>query len=69
MNRKYVIFGKLVQGLDVLKKIENVGDEDGMPTVTVKIIYCGEVNESENQSSGMVDNYCIFNDIIVCLFF
>ncbi|KAI7740250.1 hypothetical protein M8C21_021679 [Ambrosia artemisiifolia] len=51
LDRKYVIFGKLVQGVDVLKKIENVGDEDGRPTVTVKIIYCGEVSERENQSS------------------
>ncbi|KAJ0519649.1 putative peptidylprolyl isomerase [Helianthus annuus] len=51
LDRKYVVFGKLVQGVDVLKKIENVGDEDGRPTVTVKIIYCGEVSECENQSS------------------
>ncbi|GJT87522.1 peptidyl-prolyl cis-trans isomerase CYP95-like protein isoform X1 [Tanacetum coccineum] len=55
LDRKYVIFGKLVQGGDVLKKIENAGDEDGRPTVTVKIIYCGEISEGENQSSGMVD--------------
>ncbi|PWA43390.1 cyclophilin-type peptidyl-prolyl cis-trans isomerase domain-containing protein [Artemisia annua] len=51
LDRKYVIFGKLVQGGDVLKKIENAGDEDGRPTVTVKIIYCGEISEGENQSS------------------
>lgn len=44
-----------MQGVDVLKKIENAGDEDGRPSVTVKIIYCGELSESENQSSGMVD--------------
>lgn len=42
-----------MQGVDVLKKIENVGDVDGKPTVTVKIIYCGEISESENQSSGI----------------
>ncbi|KAK9068352.1 hypothetical protein SSX86_012463 [Deinandra increscens subsp. villosa] len=51
LDRKYIIFGKLVQGVDVLKKIENVGDGDGRPTVTVKIIYCGELSEGENQSS------------------
>lgn len=43
--RKYVVFGRLVEGLKVLKKIEDVGDDEGHPTVTVKIINCGEYNE------------------------
>ncbi|KAL4336026.1 hypothetical protein GQ457_07G041440 [Hibiscus cannabinus] len=38
LDRKYVVFGKLVQGNEVLKKIENVGDEEGIPTVTVKML-------------------------------
>jgi len=46
--RKHVIFGKLVQGHNILKKIEDVGDEEGLPSVTVKIINCGEHNEGEN---------------------
>lgn len=46
--RKHVVFGKLVQGPNVLKKIEEVGDEEGHPTVTVKIINCGEYSEGEN---------------------
>lgn len=45
------MFGKLVQGSEVLKKIENVGDEDGIPAVTVKIINCGEFHEGENHSA------------------
>nr|KYP72436.1 Peptidyl-prolyl cis-trans isomerase cyp5 [Cajanus cajan] len=45
LDRKHVVFGKLVQGHDVLKKIEHVGDEEGLPSVTVKIINCGEHNE------------------------
>ena len=43
--RKHVVFGKLVQGHNVLKKIEEFGDEEGHPTVTVKIINCGEYSE------------------------
>ena len=49
-DRKYVVFGKLVQGNEVLKKIENVGDEEGIPTVTVKIINCGEVSEGKGRA-------------------
>ncbi|CAL5440313.1 unnamed protein product [Camellia sinensis] len=46
LDRKYVVFGKLVQGQEVLKKMETVGDEDGRPSVTVKIINCGEFLEN-----------------------
>lgn len=47
INRKYVVFGELMQGKEVLKKIENVGDEEGRPTVTVKIINCGEFGDGK----------------------
>lgn len=51
LDRKHFVFGKLVEGHEVLKKIENAGgDDEGRPTVTVKIIKCGE-QENENQSS------------------
>lgn len=46
--RKHLVFGKLVQGFDVLKKMERVDVEDGIPTVTVKIVNCGEFNEGKN---------------------
>ena len=46
--RKNVVFGKLIQGKEVLKKIEHVGDEEGKPTVTVKIIRCGEYSGGTN---------------------
>ena len=36
-----------MQGSEVLGKIESVGDEDGTPTATVKIIYCGELLEGK----------------------
>ena len=42
-----MVFGKLVQGDEVLKNIEDAGDEEGRPTVTVKIISCGEFIEGK----------------------
>ncbi|WJX41814.1 peptidylprolyl isomerase [Trifolium repens] len=45
LDRKHVVFGKLVEGLQVLKRIEDVGNDEGHPTVTVKIINCGEYND------------------------
>jgi len=37
----YTIFGKCVEGLDVLKKMEAVGTKDGNPTTEVIIVDCG----------------------------
>lgn len=45
INRKNIVFGKLVKGHEVLKKMENAGDDDGKPTVTVKIVNSGELHD------------------------
>jgi hypothetical protein len=49
-----------VQGDKVLKNIEDVGDEEGRPTVTVKIINCGEFIEGKKFIVNMCDNMCDF---------
>ncbi|KAG2249868.1 hypothetical protein Bca52824_089496 [Brassica carinata] len=51
LDRKNVVFGKLIQGKEVLKKIERVGDEEGKPTVTVKIIRCGEYSGDKKKNT------------------
>ncbi|XP_047321509.1 peptidyl-prolyl cis-trans isomerase CYP95-like isoform X2 [Impatiens glandulifera] len=43
LDRKNIVFGKLVEGDDILQKIENSGDEEGRPAVIVKIINSGEL--------------------------
>ncbi|KAF1871748.1 hypothetical protein Lal_00020543 [Lupinus albus] len=49
LDRKHAVFGKLVLGHNILKKIEDVGDEEGRPTVTVKIVNCGEYAEARHK--------------------
>uniref|UniRef100_A0A3Q7HNV6 PPIase cyclophilin-type domain-containing protein n=1 Tax=Solanum lycopersicum TaxID=4081 RepID=A0A3Q7HNV6_SOLLC len=49
LDRKCVVFGKLVDGLEVLKKIESVGNEEGKPDVTVKIINSGELPDDKRK--------------------
>ncbi|KAL1829352.1 peptidyl-prolyl cis-trans isomerase CYP95 [Daucus carota subsp. sativus] len=52
LDRKHIVFGKLVEGLDVLKRIESCGDKEGKPVVPVKITKCGE-HRNENQYTDM----------------
>ncbi|KAL2548298.1 peptidyl-prolyl cis-trans isomerase CYP95 [Forsythia ovata] len=53
LDRKSVVFGKLVDGYEVLKKIESAGDEDGRPAVTVKIINSGELCDVKKKGSKL----------------
>ncbi|KAE9621929.1 putative peptidylprolyl isomerase [Lupinus albus] len=49
LDGKHVVFGKVVLGIDILKKIELVGTSDGKPIRTVKITDCGEISETKIQ--------------------
>ncbi|XP_041021219.1 LOW QUALITY PROTEIN: peptidyl-prolyl cis-trans isomerase CYP95-like [Juglans microcarpa x Juglans regia] len=53
LDRKHVVFGKLAHGHKVLRKIENAGDENGRPTVTVKIINCGDFSENRKKANKL----------------
>lgn len=41
LDGKHVVFGKVLEGLDVLKAIESCGSRSGKPSVTVTIEDCG----------------------------
>ena len=43
LDRKHVVFGKVIKGQELLKKIENCGTESGKPKVPVKITGCGQL--------------------------
>ncbi|KAF5183752.1 Peptidyl-prolyl cis-trans isomerase [Thalictrum thalictroides] len=47
LNGLHVVFGKVVKGMETVKRIEQAGSKDGKPTCPVKIVDCGEASEGK----------------------
>ena len=43
LDGKHVVFGKVVSGMDVVKKIEGYGSQTGKTSKQIKIIDCGQL--------------------------
>ncbi|XP_037484935.1 peptidyl-prolyl cis-trans isomerase CYP63-like [Triticum dicoccoides] len=54
LDGKHVVFGKVLNGKALLKKLEALGSESGKPTCPVKIVDCGEASniDTQNQLHG-----------------
>ncbi len=47
LDGHHVVFGKVVDGMDVVKKIENLGSESGKTQAKIVIADCGQLNAKE----------------------
>ena len=43
LDGKHVVFGRLVEGLAVLREMEAAGSKDGTPSVEVQVVDCGQL--------------------------
>jgi len=41
LDGKHVVFGKVTSGLEIVKKIEQLGNQEGVPSKSVEITNCG----------------------------
>eukprot|EP00658_Telonema_sp_P-2_P022514 TRINITY_DN18_c0_g1_i4.p1 TRINITY_DN18_c0_g1~~TRINITY_DN18_c0_g1_i4.p1 ORF type:complete len:146 (-),score=41.81 TRINITY_DN18_c0_g1_i4:353-790(-) len=54
LDGKHVVFGRVIEGLDIIKKIERLGSESGKTRGKVTIVDCGEVSEgSPDRKRGL----------------
>jgi peptidyl-prolyl isomerase F (cyclophilin D) len=45
LDSKHVVFGKVTEGMDIVKKVEALGSRMGEPSKQVKISDCGELKD------------------------
>ena len=44
LDGKHVVFGKVVEGMDIVKKIESIGSQSGATKKKILIADCGQIN-------------------------
>ncbi|KAJ8611399.1 hypothetical protein CTAYLR_006497 [Chrysophaeum taylorii] len=54
LDGKHVVFGHVVDGLDVLRKIEAAGTRSGRPKAEVLIVDCGCLERSQLEAENYV---------------
>ena len=53
LDGKHVVFGRVIEGMDVVKAIEKTGSQSGRTSQTITIVDCGELKDgSGSKGSG-----------------
>ncbi|KAL3984939.1 Cyclophilin type peptidyl-prolyl cis-trans isomerase/CLD family protein [Acanthocheilonema viteae] len=56
LDNKHVVFGHVVEGMNIVKQVEQQGSKSGKPMMQVTIVECGELKQETKSSVGDVEN-------------
>ncbi|VDK83611.1 unnamed protein product [Litomosoides sigmodontis] len=56
LDNKHVVFGHVVEGMNIVKQIEQQGSKTGKPMMQVTIVECGELKQETKSSAPAVEN-------------
>ena len=48
LDGRHVVFGRIIDGLNIVKKVEQAGSQSGTPSMTVTIVDSGELTEGDD---------------------
>jgi hypothetical protein len=51
LDGKHVVFGRVLEGMDVVDIVESCGRRSGKPTALVRILDCGVLGNTEKESA------------------
>jgi peptidylprolyl isomerase len=55
LDGKHVVFGRVVAGQAVVKRMEGFGSQSGKPSALIRIKACGEIKVTESAAAGATD--------------
>lgn len=55
LDGKHVVFGQVIQGMDIVQQMEGVASTGSKPEVDVRIVACGEILPGEEEFGAEVD--------------
>ncbi|CAM9261816.1 unnamed protein product [Sphacelaria rigidula] len=52
LDGKHVVFGKVIDGMEIVRQIEDCGTSSGEPTRRVQIAECGQIQDEQDRENG-----------------